>query len=85
MSKETLIEEDSAEAEEEYTHLKFVEFLEMIGRAADLKFRGSELENLPLCEKIECILNDLLMPFGLTVKSARPKTEEQADESDTDY
>jgi len=43
MSKMTIAEENQDGAEVSYKHIKFVEFLELIGRAADLKFQGSEL------------------------------------------
>ena len=37
-----------------------MEFLEFIGRIADDQFFDSELEDIPLEEKIEYTLNDLL-------------------------
>ena len=43
MSKITLANEN--EKNKNYFKLLFVEFLEMIGRVADLKFKGSEQED----------------------------------------
>jgi len=40
-----------------YDRLLFVEFLEMIGRVADFKFKGTELEDIALDKKIEEILD----------------------------
>lgn len=47
-------ENDNAE---KYAKLQYVEFLEMIGRVAEHKYRGSEHESLSLAEKIETILD----------------------------
>ena len=41
-----------------------VEFLEMVGRIAFIKYQGSELEILPLNEKIEYIIDDLIVVLG---------------------
>ena len=46
--------------------LDFVEFLEFIGRVAELKFAGSELEEqLNLAQKIDYVLDDILPLIGL--------------------
>jgi hypothetical protein len=42
----------------------FVEFLEMIGRIADIKYRGTEVGNLPLNKKIEYVLDEVLQVVG---------------------
>lgn len=44
--------------------MEFVEFLEMICRVALFKFKGSDLENLELCQKVEFILDDVLALVG---------------------
>ena len=46
MSKMTITNEN--ENADGYRTIKFVEFLEMIGRIADLKFQGSEGEGMGL-------------------------------------
>ena len=43
-----------------HTSIVFVEFLEMICRAADIKFRGTPHVGKPLAEKAGYILGDLL-------------------------
>ena len=59
--------------------------MEMIGRVAVYKFKGSELENESLASKIEQILDDLfvLIP-GLKRKEVAYEDLEET-ESDTDY
>jgi hypothetical protein len=46
----------------------FPEFLELIGRLADIKFRNSELAANNLAWKIEQILEELCPAFGLIKK-----------------
>ena len=41
----------------------FVEFLEMIGRVADIKFKDSEQENLQLHYKIEYVLDEIFSHY----------------------
>jgi len=43
MSKMTMPDENQENAHELYMTLKFVEFLEIIGRVAHVKFQNSEL------------------------------------------
>ena len=66
MSKMTIANEN--EESKSYFRLQFVEFLEMIGRISHLKYQGSELEILPLSEKIEYILDDLIIVLGKNQK-----------------
>lgn len=40
-------------------HMSYEEFLEMLGRASDLHFQGSEFESIELWEKIMLILDEL--------------------------
>ena len=44
----------------QYKQLKFVELLELIGRIANHKFKGTDNEGLPLAKKIEYILDIVL-------------------------
>jgi hypothetical protein len=55
-----------------YFRIVFVEFLELIGRAAELKFKDSDLEDIKLSEKIGFILDDLLR----TIKAKRKDPKE---------
>ena len=41
-----------------------VEMLELIGRAAEVKYMGTDQESLSLAQKIELILPDLLALVG---------------------
>jgi hypothetical protein len=68
-----------------YDDIQFVEFLEMVGRAADLKFKDSEQEELPLHKKIEFVIDDLLVlvPGAKRVEVSFDPEEETV--SDTDY
>ncbi|TNV87178.1 hypothetical protein FGO68_gene2179 [Halteria grandinella] len=84
MSKMTVIDE-STESTIRYQRIQFVEFLEMIGRMADLKFRGSEMEGLQLHQKIEYILDDLLTYIGEKRLEVKPIIEDQDEESDDEY
>jgi hypothetical protein len=47
MSLMTVVDE-ARESTKGYKRIQFVEYLEMIGRIADMKFKGSEMERLPL-------------------------------------
>ena len=58
----------------------------MIGRVADLKFRGTELEDLPLEKKIEEVLDNLFVVLGKDAKRVNVDIEvEELTESDSDY
>lgn len=71
---------------ERYQKLQYAEFLEMIGRVAELKYRGSEQESLPLAEKIETILDQLFVVLGPTAKRKEVDVDmEILTESDSDY
>ena len=52
MSKQTVALENE-EDQKRYKYATLPEFLEMIGRVAHYKYKGSELENIPLSNKIE--------------------------------
>ena len=83
MSKQT-ISKEIQDGGENYDYLIFVEFLEFIGRLADFKFEGSELESLGLGEKIEHLLDELFIPFEYTRKPVSNEVEEIS-ESDSEY
>ena len=59
MSKMTMVMERDKKASPAYLELDYVEFLEMIGRIAYIKFQGSELDQIDLTTKIEYVLDDL--------------------------
>lgn len=46
--------------EGDYQNMSFPEFLEMIGRIAEIRFRGCELERLSLGEKLLVVIDDIL-------------------------
>lgn len=75
----------AAETEEgpvEYEQVRFVEFLEMIGRAAQLKFEGTPLDkSTPLEKKVFIIVEALLKKEGIV---ATMPDNESATESETD-
>ena len=84
MSKMTNTQENT-EAQK-YDKLSFVEFLEMIGRVADFKFRGSELEDVALVRKIEHVLDELFVVLGHAAQRKSGHVDiEEATQSDSDY
>ena len=83
MSKMTVPFEN--EDAKKYGFLYFSEFLEMIGRVADLNFKGSELESIGLHEKIEYILDDLFVIIPGAKRKSGNYEPEEATESDSDY
>ena len=82
MSKMTVVDENNDS--KRYDSLVFVEFLEMVCRAANLKFSGSELESIALARKVEHILDDIFAPFHLRRRGVRVEIAEET-ESDSDY
>lgn len=65
--------------------MQWPEFLEFIGRLADIKFKNSaEMSQNPLAWKIETILEDLMPAFGLPKNDVNIEKEENS-ESDDDY
>ena len=58
MSKEVVVSE--SEDGLKYLRTKFLELVELIGRVAVYKFDDSDLENYPLTQKIELLLDELL-------------------------
>lgn len=58
----------------------------MVGRIADFKFKGTELENIPLEQKIEEILDELFIVLGAGSKRKPVNIEiDEETESDSDY
>ena len=84
LCKQTVINELDQEGQVQYLKLSKVEFLEFLARIAELIFMESELEELPLHEKIEYLLDDLL----LVINAKRVKqqiTVAEFSDSDDDY
>ena len=49
-------------------HMDFVEFLEMIGRVAEVHFYESDYESQPLEEKIKIVLDEILKLIDYNVE-----------------
>lgn len=64
--------------------MSFEEFCEFIARVVTSNFKDSELDELPLDEKLEFILEKLLPLVGHTFQRSRTVIEEFSD-SDDDY
>ena len=84
LSKMTVVEELSNEATITYNKLIYVEFLEFLGRIAELYFAGSEMEDLALWKKLEYLLDELLPIVGAKRIKQHSEVEEYSD-SDEDY
>lgn len=69
---------------EKYRKVAPVELYEMIGRAAEIKFVGTELEDEPLHIRIEMVL-DLLFPLVRFKRKEVTVGEESESQSDEDY
>ena len=77
--------EKEIEHNKQFFELKFVEFLEMIGRVADFKYKDTTMHTMALCKKIEFVL-DLIIPKML--EQRRREVEiilVEESESDDDY
>ena len=81
MSKMTVVNETSADSKR-YKFIQPVEFYEMIGRVADVRFRESS--GLELYHKIEYILDELLPLIGATRREVYINVEESSC-SDNEY
>jgi len=75
---------ESEESSVKYRRLVFVEFLELVGRIADLKCKGTELERLPLAKKIEFVLDDLFELVNFQRRDVNIIIDDQS-ESDDEY
>jgi len=69
---------------EKYIKLQLVELLEMLGRAAKVKYHGTELEEEPLHVRIEAVLDCVLPLVGVARKEVNILQDSQS-ESDNDY
>ena len=67
-----------------YYKISRVEFLEFLARAADLFFEDSEMEDLPLFEKIEHLLDEVF-PLVSATRVKQQITVDEFSESDDDY
>ena len=65
--------------------LNFVEMLEMIGRIADLKYKTTSMNDMPLATKIEYVL-DLIIPSILDQERKEVNIQQvEESQSDDDY
>ena len=79
----TNIEEISDSSPYKYNRLRFVEFLELIGRIAEYQFRGSDIQGIDLGQKIQFILNEILKGGGAQ-KATQGKALVESSSSDDD-
>ena len=80
LCKMTNIEELNDNSANKYTRLRFVEFMELVGRAAELTFEGSFYEHIELYRKIEEILR--LLYASLRLDAEPTQDEEESDKSE---
>ena len=64
--------------------LSFLEFLEFFARLATVRFLNSEMEGLPLAEKLAHLMDEVF-PSVLGCERNKQKEEELVSESDDDY
>ena len=79
-----MINELDEKQAQNYRRLTFNEFLEFLARLVTLHFEESELGELPLDEKLEYIISDLLPLVNFDFKYVRMVVEEFSD-SDDEY
>ena len=82
MSKQTVTNEHDEKMSRNYSRLTFTEFLEFLGRIVDLSFRQSEMDELPLEEKLEHFLTDLLPLVGVKYIKNADRVIEYSDSDD---
>lgn len=85
MSQMTVVNETNPKELENYQKTKYVEFLEVLARTADLMFEGSEMEEEPLKWKLEHVLQEL---FGSVLNTQFTRNRiviEEFSDSDDDY
>lgn len=63
--------------------LKFVEFLEMIGRIAELRFKATAMNLIPLYQKIEFVLDEVI-PSCMPGRERRIPEIQEVEMSDSD-
>ena len=84
MCKMTMVFERDKKASPSCLELDIVEFLEMIGRIADFKFKGSELQDtIDLATKIDYIMDELF-PMIEVERSDREEEEDPVSDSNDD-
>ena len=84
MSKQTIADE-LRDGPLEYSHLKFVEFLEFIGRIAHVYFEKTPHHiEWHLSQKIEVVLKQLFRPLSLSINKPFDR-ESFISDSDEDY
>ena len=81
MSKQTVLDEQ--QHSKKYHLLPFVEFLELIGRVAEFKFRPTAMNAIPLFQKIEYTLDEII-PVLLPGKERLIPDIQEIEESDSD-
>ena len=67
-----------------YDEMKYVEYLEFLGRCAYTKFSGPGYEDYEMVEKFKTFLDEFLPNFGMVRKEVEFE-EEELSESDPDY
>ena len=65
--------------------IAFVEFLEMLCRVAEFKFKGTELDSEPLYVKVGYVIDDLLPLIGVNERNEVDPGPVEVSESDEDY
>lgn len=75
---------ESEGSSDKYKRLQFVELLELIGRIADLKYKHSDIDRLPLAKKIEFVIEDVLALIEIKRKDVNIVVDDQS-ESDDEY
>ena len=74
---------NEVENHKQYFILKFVEFIELIGRIAEFKFMSTAMNSIPLYQKIEYILDEII-PYILPGKERKLPEIVELDHSDSD-
>ena len=75
------IELDGAQ---QYLNLSKIEFYEFLARIAELLFVDSDMAELPLCEKVEYVLDDIF-PLIDEKRIKQVITVQEFSDSDDDY
>ena len=84
MCKMTCVNE-AEESTLRYKRMQFVELFELIGRIAEVKFRGTEFEtSMTLAQRIEFVLDDIFTLVEVRRKDVYIVIDEQS-ESDDEY
>lgn len=84
LSKQTVAQNEGLEGIFKYDKLPYVEFLELLGRIAALRFVGTEFENEPFIKRLEYIVDSSLQVIGATRNEATTDEVDQS-ESDNEY